>query len=198
NGFSQSYTYFTWKTTKQELTEFATEHVLQADICRPNLFVNTPDILHESLQTGSRAMFAIRAVLASTLSPLWGVYSGYELYEHVAVTPGSEEYLDSEKYELRPRAFPAAVNTGDSREGLIRHWNLWRRNNPALQQLRNCHFHDVDDAHVMGYSKADTTTGNVILVVINLDPRNAQEATVTIDYDAVGLSAGQSYPVDDL
>ena len=203
NGFSQSYTYFTWKTTKEELTEFATEHALQADFCRPNLFVNTPDILHESLQTGGRAMFAIRAVLASTLSPLWGVYSGYELYEHVPVKPGSEEYLNSEKYELRPRDFQGAVNSGDSLESFIRHLNMLRRNNPALQQLRNLHFHDVDNANVMAYSKADAATGNVILVVINLDPRNAQEATVTIDYDAVGLNAEgksptASYQVDDL
>lgn len=111
-GFTQSYTYFTWQTSKHELTEFAKMHVKQADICRPNLFVNTPDILHESLQTGGRAMFAIRAVLAATLSPLWGVYSGYELYEHEAVAPGSEEYLDSEKYELRPRDFQAALKKG--------------------------------------------------------------------------------------
>ena len=198
NGFSQSYTYFTWKITKEELTEFAAEHALQADFCRPNLFVNTPDILHESLQTGGRAMFAIRAVLAATLSPLWGVYSGYELYEHVPVTPGSEEYLNSEKYELRPRDFQAAVNSGDSLESFIRHLNMIRRDNPALQQLRNLHFHDADNPNVMAYSKADTTTGNVILVVINLDPRNAQEATVTINYDAVGMTPGQSYPVHDL
>lgn len=198
NGFSQSYTYFTWKITKEELTEFAAEHALQADFCRPNLFVNTPDILHESLQTGGRAMFAIRAVLAATLSPLWGVYSGYELYEHVPVTPGSEEYLNSEKYELRPRDFQAAVNSGDSLESFIRHLNMIRRDNPALQQLRNLHFHDADNPNVMAYSKADTTTGNVILVVINLDPRNAQEATVTINYEAIGMTPGQSYPVHDL
>ena len=197
HGFSQSYTYFTWKTTKEELTEFATEHALQADFCRPNLFVNTPDILHESLQTGGRAMFAIRAVLASTLSPLWGVYSGYELYEHVPVKPGSEEYMDSEKYELRPRDFQAAVNSGDSLESFIRLLNMIRRDNPALQQLRNLHFHEADNAQVMAYSKVDTTTGNVVLVVINLDPRNAQEATVTIDYDAVGLAPGQTYLVHD-
>ncbi|CCE55919.1 maltotransferase domain-containing protein [Corynebacterium casei] len=197
HGFSQSYTYFTWKTTKEELTEFATEHALQADFCRPNLFVNTPDILHESLQTGGRAMFAIRAVLASTLSPLWGVYSGYELYEHMPVKPGSEEYLDSEKYELRPRDFQAAVNSGDSLEGFIRHLNTIRRDNPALQQLRNLYFHEADNPNVMAYSKADATTGNIVLVVINLDPRNAQEATVTIDYNAIGRKPGESYAVHD-
>ena len=101
-GFTQSYSYFTWKTTKEELTEFATDVATGADVFRPNLFVNTPDILHESLQTGGPAMFAIRAALAATMSPLWGVYSGYELYESTPVHEGSEEYLDSEKYELRP------------------------------------------------------------------------------------------------
>lgn len=104
-GFSQSYTYFTWQTSKRELTEFATEIANMADISRPNLFVNTPDILHESLQKGGPGMFAIRAVLAATMSPLWGVYSGYELFESVPVKEGSEEYLDSEKYELRPRVY---------------------------------------------------------------------------------------------
>lgn len=196
-GFSQSYTYFTWKTTKAELTEFATQHVEQADICRPNLFVNTPDILHASLQTGGRAMFAIRAALAATLSPLWGVYSGFELYEHRAVAPGSEEYLDSEKYELRPRDFQAAVNSGDSLESFLRLLNLIRRDNPALQQLRSLHFHDCDNEQVIAYSKADATTGNVVLVVINLDPRNPQESTVTVDLEAIGRNPGEVFPVQD-
>ena len=197
-GFSQSYSYFTWQTNKYDLTEFAKMHVEQADICRPNLFVNTPDILHESLQTGGRAMFAIRAALAATLSPLWGVYSGFELYEHRAVAPGSEEYLDSEKYELRPRDFQAAVNSGNSLESFIRLLNHIRRDNPALQQLRNLHFHNADNPNIMAYSKADSVTGNVVLVVINLDPRNAQEATVTVDMDAIGRNPGEVYPVKDL
>ncbi|MDO5032876.1 maltotransferase domain-containing protein [Corynebacterium sp.] len=196
-GFTQSYTYFTWQTSKHELTEFAQMHVEQADICRPNLFVNTPDILHESLQTGGRAMFAIRAALAATLSPLWGVYSGFELYEHQAVAPGSEEYLDSEKYELRPRDFQAAVNSGDSLEAFIRLLNMIRRDNPALQQLRNLHFHQVDNEAIMAYSKADPATGNVILAVVNLDPRNAQEATVTVDMSAIGREPGDVYVVHD-
>ena len=116
-GFSQSYTYFTWKTSKYELTQFAEEIAAMSDVCRPNLFVNTPDILHASLQYGGRAIFAIRAALAATMSPLWGVYSGYELFENQAVAPDSEEYLDSEKYQLRPRDFEAALNNG----GSIRH-----------------------------------------------------------------------------
>ncbi|MDN5860075.1 MAG: DUF3416 domain-containing protein, partial [Pseudonocardia sp.] len=104
-GFTQSYTYFTWRTEKHEIEEFALMHAERADECRPNLFVNTPDILHESLQHGGPAMFAIRATLAATISPTWGVYSGFELYEGTPVKPGSEEYLNSEKYELRPRDF---------------------------------------------------------------------------------------------
>ena len=196
-GFTQSYTYFTWQTSKYELTKFAKMHVEQADICRPNLFVNTPDILHESLQTGGRAMFAIRAVLAATLSPLWGVYSGYELYEHEAVAPGSEEYLDSEKYELRPRDFQAALKKGASLEPYIRLLNLIRRENPALQQLRNLKFHNADNENIIAYSKADPATGNVVLAVVNLDPRNAQEATVTVDMEAIGRADGDVYTVHD-
>ncbi|MFW9181624.1 maltotransferase domain-containing protein [Corynebacterium striatum] len=196
-GFTQSYTYFTWQTSKYELTEFAKMHVEQADICRPNLFVNTPDILHESLQTGGRAMFAIRAVLAATLSPLWGVYSGYELYEHEAVAPGSEEYLDSEKYELRPRDFQVALKKGASLEPYIRLLNLIRRENPALQQLRNLKFHNADNENIIAYSKADPATGNVVLAVVNLDPRNAQEATVTVDMEAIGRADGDVYTVHD-
>lgn len=196
-GFSQSYTYFTWQTSKQELTQFGRMHIDQADICRPNLFVNTPDILHESLQTGGRAMFAIRAVLAATMSPLWGVYSGFELYEHTPVAPGSEEYLDSEKYELRPRDFAAAAASGDSLESYIRLLNQIRRDNPALQQLRTLRFHDTDNEAIIAYSKADPASGNVVLVVVNLDPRNAQEATVTVDMQAIGRHPGESYTVQD-
>ena len=196
-GFSQSYTYFTWQTSKYDLTKFAEMHVDQADICRPNLFVNTPDILHESLQTGGRAMFAIRAVLAATMSPLWGVYSGFELYEHTPVAPGSEEYLDSEKYELRPRDFAAAAASGDSLESYIRLLNQIRRDNPALQQLRTLRFHDTDNEAIIAYSKADPASGNVVLIVVNLDPRNAQEATVTVDMQAIGRRPGESYTVQD-
>ena len=196
-GFSQSYTYFTWKTDKQELTEFASEIRDAADISRPNLFVNTPDILHESLQTGGRAMFAIRASLAATMSPLWGVYSGYELYEHQAVAPGSEEYLDSEKYELRPRDFAAALSSGDSLEPYLTLLNDIRRENPALQQLRNLTFHDVDNDQLLAYSKVDAVTGNAVLVVVNLDPRNAQEGTITVDLPAIGQQPGASYGVTD-
>jgi starch synthase (maltosyl-transferring) len=197
-GFTQSYSYFTWKTTKEELTEFMTDCVDNADIMRPNLFVNTPDILHESLQTGGRAMFALRAALAATMSPLWGVYSGYELYEHEPVKPGSEEYLDSEKYELRPRDYDGALDRGDSLQPYLTLLNQIRRDNPALQQLRNLRFHDVDNDKIIAYSKVDPVSGNTILAVINLDPTHAQEGTVHLDLAALGRDAGEVYPVQDL
>lgn len=130
-GFSQSYTHFTWKTSKADLTDFGQLLIDVADISRPNLFVNTPDILHESLQKGGPAMFALRATLAATMSPLWGVYSGYELYEHEPVHEGSEEYLDSEKYQLRPRDFEAALARGESLEPYITMLNRIRRENPS-------------------------------------------------------------------
>ncbi|MDO4685595.1 MAG: alpha-1,4-glucan--maltose-1-phosphate maltosyltransferase [Corynebacterium sp.] len=196
-GFSQSYTYFTWQTSKFELEQFGKEIANMADVSRPNLFVNTPDILHASLQYGGRAMFAIRAVLAATMSPLWGVYSGFELYEDKAVASGSEEYLNSEKYELRPRNFEEALERGDSLEPFITMLNTLRRDNPALQQLRNLHFHQVDNDQVMAYSKVDALTGNTILVVVNLDSHNAQEATVHLDLAELGLDASERFDVHD-
>lgn len=196
-GFSQSYTYFTWQTSKQELTEFAQEIAAQADVSRPNLFVNTPDILHASLQYGGRAMFAIRAVLAATISPLWGMYSGYELYENRAVAPGSEEYLDSEKYELKPRDFEAAAESGDSLELFISTLNKIRKNSPALQQLRNIHFHSADNDAILAYSKVDAITGNAVLVVVNLDPYNTRETTVHVDMAAIGQTPGAFFDVHD-
>lgn len=197
-GFSQSYTYFTWKTSKEELTEFAAMIRDAADISRPNLFVNTPDILHASLQYGGKAMFAIRATLAATMSPLWGVYSGYELFEHVPVREGSEEYLDSEKYELRPRDFELARERGESLEPYLTQLNQIRRAHPALQQLRNLHFHHADDDAILAYSKVDPATGDAVLVVVNLDPDNTREATVHLDLPAIGRAPGGSFPVHDV
>ncbi len=197
-GFSQSYTHFTWKTTKAELTDFAQLLVDVSDVSRPNLFVNTPDILHASLQTGGRAAFAVRATLAATMSPLWGVYSGFELYEHEPVHQGSEEYLDSEKYELRPRDFAAALERGDSLEPYIALLNTIRRENPALQQLRQIRFHEVSNDQIIAYSKVDAISGNAVLVVINLDPTATQEAMLRVDAEAIGLNPGESFPVHDL
>ena len=197
-GFSQSYTYFTWKTSKYELTQFAEEIAAMSDVCRPNLFVNTPDILHASLQYGGRAIFAIRAALAATMSPLWGVYSGYELFENQAVAPDSEEYLDSEKYQLRPRDFEAALNNGDSLEPYIATLNKIRREHPALQQLRQIHFHYAPNDNIIAYSKVDPVTGDAILVVVNLDPHHDQETVLELDMSQIGQSPDASFTAHDL
>ncbi|WP_028926595.1 maltotransferase domain-containing protein [Pseudonocardia acaciae] len=196
-GFTQSYTYFTWRTGKDELVEFAAEHAGRADECRPNLFVNTPDILHASLQHGGRGMFALRAALAATLSPSWGMYSGYELFEHQAVRPGSEEYLDSEKYQLRPRDFDAALHTGNSLAPWITRLNEIRAAHPALQQLRELHFHYVDDDALLAYSKIDPVTGDTVICVVTLDPGAARQGTVWLDLPALGLNWGDTFGVHD-
>ncbi|MFF1308830.1 alpha-1,4-glucan--maltose-1-phosphate maltosyltransferase, partial [Streptomyces sp. NPDC058307] len=174
-GFQQSYTYFTWRTTKEELTEYLTELSGEAaSYMRPNFFPNTPDILHEFLQHGGRPAFALRAVLAATLSPTWGIYSGYELAENTPVREGSEEYLDSEKYQLKTRDW----DREDSLAPLITQLNTIRRDNPALRQLRDLHFHHVDKDEVIAYSKRSGS--NTVLVVVNLDPHHTQEATVSL------------------
>lgn len=197
-GFNQSYSYFTWKTSKEELEEFARDIATYADVFRPNLFVNTPDILHESLQTGGRAMFAIRAVLAATLSPLWGVYSGYELLESTPIHAGSEEYLDSEKYQLRPRDFAAAEEAGDSLAPWLTALNTWRRENPALLQQRNLQIHRTTSPDLFAYSKVDGPTGNAVMVVVNLNPRSVVEGEVELDPSFFGCDAGADFPVHDL
>ena len=196
-GFSQSYTYFTWRVTKQELTEFAVEQAEKADEARPNLFVNTPDILHATLQHGGPGMFAIRAALAATLSPSWGVYSGYELFEHQAVAAGSEEYLDSEKYQLRPRDFDAALSAGKSLQPWITKLNEIRRAHPALQQLRELTVHHIDNASLMAYSKIDPATGDTVIVVVNLNPVAAEQGTLWLDQPALGMHWGAGFVVHD-
>jgi starch synthase (maltosyl-transferring) len=197
-GFHQSYTYFTWRNTKAELEEYGRELVAAAHYMRPNFFVNTPDILSDYLEHGGPAAFAIRAVLAATLSPSWGVYSGYELYEHLNLRPGSEEYLDSEKYQLRPREFAAAIADGRSLAPLLGTLNRIRREHPALQQLRNLVFHDVDNPDVLAFSKRDAATGDIVLVVCTVDPHEWREATATLDLDALGLSWDTGFTVHDL
>ena len=186
-GFTQSYTYFTWRTTKQEITSFGEEIRDRWDESRANLFVNTPDILPEHLQVGGPAMFAIRAALAATLSPTWGVYSGFELFEHEPQKPGSEEYLHSEKFELRPRDFEAAVADGRSLEPWITRLNEIRRAHPALQQMRTLQFHDVDHDALLAYSKQDPASGDTVLVIVSIDPHEAREGTVHLDLPALGL-----------
>jgi starch synthase (maltosyl-transferring) len=196
-GFSQSYTYFTWRTSKFDLTEFGEQIVEFADYRRPNLFVNTPDILHASLQHNGPGMFAIRAVLAATMSPSWGVYSGYELFERQAVHEGSEEYLDAEKYQLRTRDFHAALTEGRSLEPFIARLNAIRRLHPALSQLRTLHFHQVDNDALLAYSKFDPATGDTVLVVVTLNAFTPEQATLWLDMEALGMEPYQRFWVRD-
>jgi starch synthase (maltosyl-transferring) len=196
-GFQQSYTYFTWRTTKQELIEYATELVSRVDEMRPNFFVNTPDILHASLQQGGPGMFAIRAALAATLSPSWGVYSGFELFENTPVAPGSEEYLDSEKYQLRPRDFAGALAQGRSLEPWITRLNAIRRAHPALQQLRTLQFHVVDNPSLLAYSKTDPATGDTVICVVTLEPFSTVSGMVVLDMPALGLDRMDRIVVHD-
>ncbi|MGW7517600.1 alpha-1,4-glucan--maltose-1-phosphate maltosyltransferase [Streptomyces sp. NPDC054796] len=203
-GFQQSYTYFTWRNSKEELTGYLNELAGEsAAYMRPNFFVNTPDILHAYLQEGGRPAFQTRAVLAATLSPSWGVYSGYELCENTPLRPGSEEYLDSEKYALRPRDWEAAERSGTTLTPLITALNRLRRRHPALQRLRPLRFHHTDNDHVIAYSKhCDAPYADTVLVVVNLDPHHTHEATVSLDIAALGLTAAQmsgaeSFPVRD-
>ncbi|MCU1656861.1 MAG: alpha amylase catalytic region [Pseudonocardiales bacterium] len=197
-GFHQSYTYFTWRNTKDEIETYARELVDAAHYMRPNFFVNTPDILHDYLVHGGPAAFAIRAVLASMISPTWGVYSGYELYEHLNAKPGSEEYLDSEKYQLRPRDYAAAIADGRSLAPLLAKLNRIRREHPALHQLRNLHFHHVDNDELTAFSKHDPDTGDTVLVVCTVNPHEMREATVTLDLEALGMDWDSGFTAHDL
>ncbi|WP_328469709.1 alpha-1,4-glucan--maltose-1-phosphate maltosyltransferase [Streptomyces sp. NBC_00448] len=195
-GFQQSYTYFTWRNSRAELTDYLRE--LSGDGAahmRPNFFVNTPDILHAYLQNGGRPAFETRAVLAATLSPSWGVYAGFELCEGTPAHPGSEEYADSEKYELRPRDWAKAEAEGRSLAPLLTTLNRLRRRHPALRQLRDITFHPVDNEALLAFSKRHGD--DVVLVVVNLDPFHTQEATVSLDMAALGLSWHESFPVRD-
>jgi starch synthase (maltosyl-transferring) len=202
-GFHQSYTYFTWRTAKWEIEEYLREVSSHTDhLMRPNFFVNTPDILHAYLQYGGPAAFKIRAVLAATGSPSWGVYAGYELYEHVAVRPGSEEYLDSEKYQIRIRDWEAAEAEGRTLAPYLTKLNAVRRAHPALQQLRNVVIHSSDDENVLVFSKQVSTgstsdPGDLVIVVINLDPHGARETVVHLDLPALGLGWHDSLAVHD-
>ncbi|GAA3794855.1 alpha-1,4-glucan--maltose-1-phosphate maltosyltransferase [Streptomyces phyllanthi] len=199
-GFHQSYTYFTWRSSKEEVESYLSELAglngeESAAYLRPNLFVNTPDILHAYLQYGGRPAFAVRAVLAAMAGPTWGMYSGFELYENVPAGPGSEEYLDSEKYQYRPRDWEGRQAAGDSLVPLIRTLNELRRAHPALHQLRTLRFHRTDNDAVLCFSKRDDT--DWVLVVLNLDPHGAREATVSLDLPALGLDRSDAFQVYD-
>ncbi|MCU1602686.1 MAG: hypothetical protein JWO22_3395 [Frankiales bacterium] len=179
-GFTQSYTYFTWRVGKDELQEYVEELTESARHMRPNFFVNTPDILHASLQYGGPPVFKIRAVLAALLSPSYGVYAGYELYEHVAVKPGSEEYQESEKYQVKNRDW-----TQPGLSPYLTTLNRLRKQHESLQWLANVVFHDVDSDQVLAWSKR--TGDDVVLVVVNLDPHGTREATVRLNLPALGV-----------
>ena len=196
-GFSQSYTYFTWRNTKQELTEYFTELALGPgrQYYRPNVWPNTPDILHETLQSGLRTVFASRLVLAATLSANYGIYGPtYELQESAPRESGSEEYRDSEKYQLRHWT----VDRYDSLWSLISRMNMIRRENVALQSDRGLHFCRVDNDRLIAYVKADAQTGNIILAVVNLDAHQPQSGWVDLDMDFLKLDADQPYQAHDL
>ena len=195
-GFQQSYTYFTWRTTKDDLVNYGREVATDTSaFFRPNFWVNTPDILPFHLQSGNPAIFALRAVLAATLSPSWGMYAGYELYEHLPIAEGKEEYRDSEKYEIKVRDWVGAEKKGLSLAPFITQLNEIRRENVALQRLRNLIFHQTDSPNVIAYSKREGD--NLILVVVNLEGFHAQETTVTWDMWALGIN-GDSFAVTDL
>ena len=202
-GFHQSYTYFTWRNSREEIEDYLTELSGEtAHYLRPNLFTNTPDILHAYLQHGGRPAFEARAVLAATLSPTWGVYSGFELCENVPAAPGSEEYLDSEKYQYRPRDWAAAEASGGTIAGLIGRLNALRRSHPALRELRNLRFHHVDRPELVCFSKYRPGTGpdepdDLVVVVVNLDPHHAREATVHLDLPSVGRDREEELAVTD-
>ena len=194
-GFHQSYTYFTWRTSKSELTEYGREVAQQTSaFFRPNFWVNTPDINPFHLQSGNPAMFALRAVLASTLTPSWGMYAGYEIYEHRPFKEGGEEYLDSEKYEIKIRDWDGATKKGLTLAPFITQLNAIRKANPALHQLRNLVFHNTESEAIIAYSKREGK--NLILVVVNLDPSFAQGTIVHWDMNALGLEG--TFAVKDL
>ncbi len=186
-GFQQSYTYFTWRNTRDELAEYLTEVAHDsAHFMRPNFFVNTPDILHAFLQYGGPAAFRIRAVLAATGSPSWGMYAGFELYEHVALRPGSEEYLDSEKYQIRIRDWATADREGTTLAPYVTTLNRIRREHPALRQLRDLTILTSDDPHVLAFAKR--SGDDIVIVVVNVDPHAAHETMVHLDPVALGLT----------
>jgi starch synthase (maltosyl-transferring) len=194
-GFNQSYTYFTWRNSKQELIEYFTEltQTEMSEYFRPNLWPNTPDILPFVLQEGGRPAFMIRALLAATLSPLYGIYSGYELCENKAL-PDREEYLDSEKYQFKGRNWNAPGNIKD----WIARLNKIRKQNRALQLYSNLRFYHAENDAILFYGKMTAARDNIILVVVNLDPFRKQHSFVDIPIEQFGQMESDEYRVEDL
>lgn len=196
-GFTQSYTYFTWRNSPEELRQYMLELTREhpREYFRPNFWPNTPDILHEDLQRGGKAAFIARLTLAATLSSNYGIYGpAYELMEHTPVRPGSEEYLNSEKYEIRQWN----RNDPESIAPIVARINGIRRSNRALQSNRHLRFHAVDNPHILCYSKSDDSGDNVILVCVNMDYRNTQAGWVEFSPAAVGLDRSPPFTVRDL
>jgi starch synthase (maltosyl-transferring) len=194
-GFNQSYTYFTWRNFKGELTDYLSElaHGEARQVMRPNFFPSTPDILPQYLQTGGRAAFRIRLVLAATLSPSYGIYNGYELCEAAGI-PGHEEYLHSEKYQHKVWDWNRPGHIKDD----ITRLNAIRRDNPALHELENLSFHDADDEAVLFFAKLAPDHSNMIFVAVTLDPFDAREATLTFPLERMGVPAGETFEVEEL
>jgi starch synthase (maltosyl-transferring) len=195
-GFSQSYTYFTWRNTKQEFKDYLTELTRTeiAEIFRPNFWPNTPDILAGHLQGASPAAFALRLVMAATLSSNYGIYGpSFELCLNTPA-PGKEEYIDSEKYEIKSWDWDSPGNIKD----LITKVNKIRKGNPALQATRNIHFCDIDNDRLLAYYKATDDLSSIIIVVVNLDPEFTQSGWLQIPLDELGIDQDKSYVAHDL
>jgi starch synthase (maltosyl-transferring) len=196
-GFSQSYTYFTWRNTKQELASYLGEltQAPVADYMRPNLFANTPDILPEHLQTGGRPAFQARLVLAATLVGSYGVYGPpFELAVGDAVAWGSEEYAHSEKYEVRHWQLDAPQSLRD----LVARVNRIRRENPAFRHVRRLRFVPVDAEALVAYARSTPDLENVVIVVVNLDPHHAHAGTLEVPLEELGIDGAYPFQVDDL
>lgn len=196
-GFTQSYTYFTWRNSATELREYFTElsGPRLREFMRPNVWPNTPDILHEYLQAGGRSAFAVRGTLAATLGASYGIYGpAFELCENTPRDPGSEEYRDSEKYEIRHwnRKAPHSL------AGLMTRLNRIRREHPALQRDETLRFHDVDNTSLLCYSKVTADRSDALLIIVNLDPVYQHSGWVSIDLSVFGLSDTESFEVHDL
>ncbi|WEV79854.1 alpha-1,4-glucan--maltose-1-phosphate maltosyltransferase [Janibacter cremeus] len=200
-GFQQSYTYFAWRNTVAELTEYGTEVSGEAAAyMRPSFWPTTHDILTPYMQFGGPAAWKVRAALAATMVPTWGIYSGYELMEHVA-RPGSEEQIDNEKYEYKDRRWDEVAESGESLIGWLTMLNAIRRGHPSLQLLRNLTFHHVDDENLIAYSKARTLpdgSEDLVVVVANLDPHSTRESTLRLDMGALGREWDARLQVTDL
>ena len=196
-GFTQSYTYFTWRNGKKEITDYFTELTGKdaREYFRPNLWPNTPDILHQYLQEGGRPAFIVRLILAATLGSNYGIYGpAFELFENVPREQGSEEYLNSEKYEIKHRDMANPAGLG----ALIARVNSIRRENPALQSNLTLQFHTIDNEQIIAYSKRTLDNKNVILTVVNLDWRYTQSGFIELPLKELAVDVRRPYAVTDL